>query len=39
VATIDISRIASPTLGSTVDAWGTTQHGGVLLAVGIRSAS
>ena len=39
VATIDISRIASPTLGYAVDAWGTTQPGGVLLAVGIRSAS
>ena len=39
VATIDISRIASPTIGYTVDAWGTTQPGGVLLAVGIRSAS
>jgi hypothetical protein len=39
VAAIDISRIASPTIGYTVDAWGTTQPGGVLLAVGIRSAS
>jgi len=39
VAAIDVSGIASPTIGYTVDAWGTTRTGGVLVAAGIRATS